>query len=881
LATLRETAPWESKTGSRKDAKARKDANGADVSQRESRESALPRPSKTQNSSNEVVDNITYYLAERTRRKPGRRQRTVDMDTLIQDIRFGLRLLKKNPGFTAVAVFTLALSIGANAAIFDVVNGVLLKPLPYTQPDRIVRVFENSPRFPKFPISPANFLDYRERNDVFDDFAAFARADLDLSMNDRPERLTGMRVSQGFFHLLGFEPELGRSFLPSDEIRGNEHVAIISHSLWERSYYRDAAIIGTPVTLSGMSFTIVGVMGPGLQHVGGDYHSLPHGGDVEVWWPLTMDPKTRTSHFLNAIARIKPGITREQAEVRMNDIALQLEGEHSENKDWRIRLVSLRDEIIGGAQTMLLILFGAAGFVLLIACVNIANLLLATSTARQKEIAVRTALGASRRRLIHQMLTESLLIAALGGVLGLLVARWGIVALVALGPKGIPRMHMIALDWRTFAFALTAAVLTGALFGLAPALQISKVNLNESLKEGGRGSSGGARHNRLRGLLVVAEVSLAFVLLIGAGLLMRTFYYLQRVDPGFNPANVLTAAIELPGARYSSWKKAAAYYRELTERLAALPGVQGAAATSDIPWSGYDENTSFGIEGRQFPDNESPSAQYHFATSDYFRTMGIPLLDGRFFSDADEADAPRVIVINKAMADRYWPDEDAVGKRVRLWGETRTIAGIIGDLKDSPGESRAKPGFFFPVSQQSQPGMVLVLRTQGDPMNLVATVRNEIAALDQDLPLSGVKTLEQVASAAVARTRFTMLLLSVFAGVALLLAAVGIYGVMSYSVTQRTHEIGIRVALGAQRRDVISLVARQGLTLALTGLAVGATAALALTRVMSSLLFGVGATDPITFAGIAVLLIGVALGACYVPSRRATKMDAMVALRHE
>jgi predicted permease len=803
------------------------------------------------------------------------------MDNLTQDLRFGLRLLRKNPGFTAVAVLTLALSIGANAAIFDVVNGVLLKPLPYKEPDRIVRVFENSPRFPKFPISPANFLDYRERNDVFEDFATFARGDLDLSVKDRPERLTGMRVSHGFFHLLGFEPELGRAFLPIDEINGNEHVAVISRALWERSFGKDAAIIGAPVSLSGMSFTIIGVIGSGLQHVGGDYHSLPHGGNVDVWWPLTMDPKVRTSHFLNAIARLKPGITREQAEARMNVIAQQLEEQHPEDKDWRISIVPLRDEIVGGAQTMLLILFGAAGFVLLIACVNIANLLLATATARQKEIAVRTALGAGRLRLVRQMLTESLLIAVGGGVAGLLVARWGIEALIALGPKQIPRLHMLSLDWRTFAFALTASLLTGALFGLAPALQISKVNLNESLKEGGRGSSGGSRHNRLRGLLVIAEVSLAFVLLIGAGLLMRTFFYLQNVDPGFNPERVLTATIDLPGARYSTGRKASSFYRELIGRLAALPGVQGAAATSDLPWTGYDENTSFGIEGRQFSDDEYPSAQYHFATPDYFRTLGIPLLAGRFFSEADDADAPRVIVINKSMADRYWPDADAVGKRVRLWGETRMIAGIVGDLKDSPGELRAKPGFFFPVNQQAQRGLVLVVRTERDPMSLLAAMRTEIAALDKELPLSDVRTLEQIASAAVARTRFTMLLLAVFAGVALLLAAVGIYGVVSYSVTQRTHEIGIRVALGAQRRDVIGLVARQGMTLVVAGMGAGLAAALVLTRVMSSLLFGVSAADPITFAGIAVLLMGVALGACFVPARRAMKMDPMVALRHE
>ncbi len=803
------------------------------------------------------------------------------MDKVLQDIRFGLRMLLKNPGFTTVAVFTLALGIGANAAIFDVVNGVLLKPLPYKEPDRIVRVFESHPRFPRFPISPANFLDYRERNDVFDHLVTFARGDLDLSANDRPERLTGMRVSHGFFELLGFAPELGRAFQPSDEIQGNERVAIISRALWERRFNRDQAIVGTAIQLSGMSFTVVGVMGERLQHVGGDYHSLPHGQEVDFWWPLNLNPKTRTSHFLNAIGRLKSGISRDQAEASMNIIAQQLEQQYPEDKDWRIRLVSLRDEIIGGTGTMLLILFGAAGFVLLIACVNIANLLLATATARQKEIALRTALGASRFRLVRQMLTESLLIATFGGLAGLAVAKWGIEALVALAPKQIPRLHMISLDWRTLAFTLTASLLTGALFGLAPALQVSKVNLNESLKEGGRGSSGGARHNRLRGLLVIAEVSLAFVLLIGAGLLIRTFFYLQKVDPGFNPERVLTASIDLPRARYSTGKEASAFYRDLVDRLATLPGVEGAAATSDLPWTGYDENTSFDIEGRQFSDDEQPSAQYHFATPDYFRTLGIPLLAGRFFTEADNKEAPRVILINKSMADRYWADDDALGKRLQLWGETRTIAGIVGDLKDSPGDLRAKPGFFFPVAQQPQGSLILVLRTQTDPLTLLAPMRSEIAVLDKELALSDVRTLEQIASSAVARTRFTMLLLVVFAGVALVLAAVGIYGVMSYAVTQRTHEIGIRVALGAQRRDVIGLVAREGLTLAVAGLGVGLAAAFALTRVMSSLLFGVSATDPVTFAGIAALLTGVALGACLVPARRAMKMDPMIALRHE
>jgi predicted permease len=565
----------------------------------------------------------------------------------------------------------------------------------------------------------------------------------------------------------------------------------------------------------------------------------------------------------------------------MNVIAEQLEQQYPEDKDWRIRLVPLREEIIGSAQTMLWILFGAVGFVLLIACVNVANLQLARAAARQKEIAVRTALGARRLRLVRQMLTESLVIAVLGGTAGFLVATWGIKTLLALGPKELPRLHMVGLDWRTFVFTLTTAALTGLLFGLAPALHVSRVNLNETLKEGGRGSSGGLRHQRLRGFLVIAEVSLAFVLLIGAGLLMRTFYNLQKVDPGFNPERVLTASVDLPISRYSTAKRASDFYRDLIARLVTLPGVKSAGATSDLPWTGYDENTGFGIEGRQFSDNEYPSAQYHFATPDYFRTMGIPLLSGRFLSDADNVDAPRVILINKTLADRYWSDEDAVGKRVRLWGETRTIAGIVGDLKDSPGDLRAKAGFYFPLAQQAQSGMMLALRTEGEPMSVLSGVRSEIAGLDKDLPLTDARALDEIATAAVSRTRFTMLLLSVFAGVALLLAAVGIYGVMSYSVTQRTHEIGIRVALGARSGNVIALVARQGLVLALAGLCVGLAAAFALTRVMTTLLFGVSTTDPITFVAISLLLAGVALGACFVPARRATRVDPMIALRYE
>jgi predicted permease len=812
------------------------------------------------------------------------------LETLWQDLRYGFRMLLKNPGFTAVAVLTLALGVGANSAIFSVINGILLKPLPYQAPERLVRVFETSPTFPKFPTSPANFLDYREQNQVFEDYATFSRSDLQLAEGDRPVQLTAMLVSEGFFRLLGFEPMLGRAFLPSEEQAANGHVVVMSNRLWQSRFGSDPQIIGKSIKLNGDLYTIIGVMPAGLQHVGGDYHSLPHAENVDLWWPLPLDRmrNRRGSHYLNAIGRLKPGITREQAEAQLNEIAVRLEQQYpGTNKDWRIKLIPLREEIVGQVQPMLLVVLAAVGFVLLIACVNVANLLLARVTAREKEIAMRVALGASRWRITRQILTESLLIALLGGLLGLLLGILGVRGLTALSPEHLPRLQMISIDGRMFAFTLAVALLTGLLFGLVPALNISKANLNELLKDSSRGATGGLRHRRLRGLLVVAEVGLAFVLLIGAGLLMRSFIYLQRVDPGFNPHQVLSASIDLSYKRYSDDHVRATFIQHLLERIQALPGVRGVGASTDLPWTGYDENTSFLIEHRPLSQDDGPHARYHSVTPDYFRAIGVPLLAGRFLTERDGLDAPQTLLINQSMAHRFWPDEEALGKRLSFTDNPTekdwwTIVGIVGDVKDTPNATATEPAFYWSFAQNVwQRQMFLAIQADVDPFTLVEPVRREVLALDQELALADVNTLEQIAGGAINGPRFVFLLVGIFAAVALALATVGIYGVMSYTVSQRTHEIGLRIALGAQRGDVLKLVIKQGILLSLTGVAIGVGSALALTRIMASLLFEVSSTDPLTFILISILLTSVSLLACYIPAQRAMQVDPMIALRSE
>ena len=810
------------------------------------------------------------------------------MQTIIQDLRYGLRLLLKRPGFTVVAIITLALGIGANTAIFSVVNGVLLKPLPYPHPEQLVRLFESSRTQPKFPLSPGNFLDYRDQNTTLENLALYTRSDLELSLGDRPEQLSAMRVSADFFATLGFQPMLGREFNRGDEAPNNTHAVILSYGLWQRRFAGDPGVVGQVVPLSGEPFTVVGVMPPGVQHVGGDYRSTPHGESVDVWWPMELSPKSpRFAHFTNTVGRMKAGVTSDQAAADLNVIAGRLAEQYpNTNSGWQIRVLPLHQEIVGRARTTLLVLLGAVAFVLLIACVNVANLMLARATTREREMAVRAALGAGRMRLVRQLLTESLLIAVLGGAVGLLLAGWLIDALIALGPSQLPRLQAVKMDWQILGFTLAVTLLTGLLFGLVPAWQGAKLNLNELLKEGGRGGTGGTRQRRLRNVLVAAEVALALILMVGAGLLLRSFAKLQQIDPGFNPEGVLTMKLSLPYARYPKREQVAAFYKQLIERVSNLPGVEEAGASSDLPWSGYDENAGFDIEGKTFPPEQGPEARYHFVSPEYFRTIGVPLVAGRWLDAGDVRGKPRVILINESMARRYWSGEDAVGKRITFADKPKeddwmTVVGIVGDVKDFPDSPEAHPAFYWPHAQTAFSEMFLAVRTNGKPLALFDNVRREVAALDKDLAVSDIRAMDQVAGAALAGQRFTLLLVGLFAVTALTLAAVGIYGVMAYLVAQRTHEIGIRIALGAQTGKVLRIVIGQGMRMALAGIGIGLGASLVLTRLMSSLLFGVSATDTATFAAVALFLAGVALVASFVPARRAARTDPMVALRYE
>jgi predicted permease len=809
------------------------------------------------------------------------------MQTLWQDLRYGARMLLKQPGFTFIAVLTLALGIGANTAIVSVVNGVLLKPLPYRAPEQLIRIFESSQAQPKFPMAQGNFQDYRAQNSTLAGLALYTRSDQELSQDDKPERLAALGITAGYFELLGVQPLLGREFRREDELPESSPGVILSHALWQRRFNGDTAIIGKSVTLSGRLHTIIGVMPAGVQHIGGDYRSMPHGETVDVWGPLQMPAQAgRGGHFCNAIGRLKPGVSVAQANADLNAIANQLAQQFpNTNKSWRIAVKPLHEELVGRAQTMLLVLLGAVFFVLLIACVNVANLLLARATVREREIAVRSAVGAGRWRIVRQLLTESLLLALLSSAVGILLAQWALAALSTLGPEQLPRLQSVSLDGRVLLFTLGLTLLTGVLFGLAPALQAGQVNLNELLKEGGRGGSG-QRQRRLRDGLVVVEVALALVLLVGAGLLIRSFWKLQQADPGFIPEQVLTASLSLPGARYGDPARITAFQQQLLARVAALPGVQSAGLTSDLPWTGYDENAGFTIEGKTFPPNDGPGGRYHFVSPGYFATIGVPLLNGRFFNANDQLNSPNVVLINHALAELYWPGESAVGKRFTFSSQPKekdwfTIVGVVGDVKDFPQAAAAEPAFYWNTLQQASRQVILAVRTSAAPLSLVDAVRYEVRALDQDLPLAEIKPLETVAATALASQRFTLWLVGFFAGTALLLAALGIYSVLSYLVAQRTSEIGVRLALGAQFGDVLTLVLRQGMTLVMLGVALGLAAAFALTRLMKGLLYEVSATDPLTFAALGLLLTLVALLACWIPARRATQVDPLVALRQE
>ncbi|MFL6350916.1 MAG: ADOP family duplicated permease [Bryobacteraceae bacterium] len=818
-------------------------------------------------------------------------RRTDYIENLWQDLRYTVRTLAKSPGFAVVIVLTLALSIGANSAVFSVINGVLLRPLPYPHADRIVRVFFSSDTYPKFPLNPFDFLDFRHRNRSFECLAAFTRGDLQLSGSGQPVRLAGFRVTAGYFRALGIRPARGREFTAKDELPGNIRLVILSDRLWRTRFSAAPDIVGGKIILDSQPFTVAGVMPPGVDHPGNVYHAVAYGDTVDVWWPFTFEgnSENRGSHYLEGIGRLKPGVGPGQAQAEMNLLVSQLEHEHPKTyTGWRVLVTPLYREIVGPAQRMLLVLLGAVALVLLIACANAANLLLARATARQREIAVRSALGAGRSRLIRQMLAESLVIALLGGSLGAAIAIAGVRSLVSLLPATFPRANAIHVDAAVFIFTLLLAVLTGLLFGLAPAVQASRTDLQQRLREGGRGSTTSGSHARLRNVLVVSEVSLACVLLIGAGLMLRSFVKLLQTDPGFRTQHVLTASVSLPGAQYKPGDAVAHFSDQLVENLGSIRGVQAAGAGTDLPWTGYDENAGgWTVEGKKPAPNEDSHARYHAATPDYFRALGIPLIGGRFFTERDNKAAPSVLIVNTTMARRYWPHADALGKRIAFSDSPKekdwmTIVGIVGDVKDAPNSKGAESAFWWPfLQQQPSSDLSVVIRSDSDPAMLVSQLRLAVRRLDPALAVADIRLMDQIADASVATPRFGLFLVGMFAALALTLAAIGIYGVISYSVTQRTHEFGMRIALGAQSWDVLRLVLTQGVRLTMLGVGIGVIGALALARILGNLLYEVSPADPVTFAVVSLGAVVIAVLACYVPARRATQADPVVALRCE
>jgi predicted permease len=812
-------------------------------------------------------------------------------ESVIQDVRYALRQLASHPGFTVVITLTLALSIGANSAIFSVIQGVLLKPLPYPHAEQIVRLFLTSAEYPKFPLNPFDFRDFRARNKSFASMAAFTRGDVQLSGSGEPVQLSGFGITSGYFRVLGLKPQLGREFDWNAEIPGNEQQAILSDRLWRTRFDAAPDIVGRKITLNMKPYTVIGVMPPGTEHPGNDYHALPYGESVDVWWPFAFagNSAQRGSHYIEGIGRLKSGVSPAQANAEMNALMAQLAREHPGDGGWQVLVIPLYREIVGANQRMLLVLLGAVGMVLLIACANAANLLLARAASRQREVAVRLALGAPRRRLIRQMLTESLLIALLGGGLGAVLAEFGVRGLVFLLPAGFPRAHDIHINALVFAFTFLVSIATGILFGLAPALQASRIDPKRGLYEGGRGATGSARQQRLRSALVVAEVGLACVLLIGAGLMLRSFLNQLNLDPGFKKDHVLTASLALPRAKYNTDAAVAHFYGGLMTGLSSLPGVEYAGAGSDLPWTGYDENAGgFDIEGKKPPPHEEFHARYHVATADYFRALGTPLVSGRFFAQSDTQDSPTVLIINRTMATRYWPNENVVGRRITFSDSPKekdwmTVVGVVADVKDKPNSAGAEPAFWF-AFQQNPNGfgpaeLSLVIRSASDPRSLVDAMRDQVKRLDPSLAVADIRLLDQVADQSVATPRFSFFLVGLFAGLAVVLAAIGTYGVISYSVSQRIPEFGLRLALGAPPGGLLRMVLVQAARLALAGAAIGLVIALTAARVLNSMIYNVSPSDPLTFASVAIMVIAIALLACYLPARRAARANPMTALR--
>jgi predicted permease len=804
------------------------------------------------------------------------------LEQLGQDLHYGVRVLMKKPGFALIAVITLALGIGANTTLFSVIDAVLLRPLAFNEPDRLALLFQENRRnhwyhLSRSTVSPPNYLDWKNQSRHFEHLAAYRTRTVNLTGADEPERVSVAQVSADFFKVLKVEPILGRTFLPEEEKPGGPRLVVLSYGFWRQRYGADPNIVGKTLTLDDYSCTIIGVMPRESQYPGG----------ARLWGPLGIDYAAagRGEVFLQVVGRLKPGVTWEQARTEMDTIAERLAREYpATNSIWSVAVVPLTDLVAGPIRPALLVLLGAVGFVLLIACANVANLLLARAAAREKEVAIRAALGASRWRLMRQMLTESLMLALVGGALALLLAILATKALVALG-TGIPRMNGVAIDRRALGFTFAISLLTSLIFGILPALQISKPKLNRSLKEGGHGLSGASQRG-LRSLLVISEVALSLVLLVGAGLMIKSFRHLRAVDPGFDQERVLSMRLSLPRTGYQQPAQIAALYEQLMHSLAALPGVDAAGAIDKRLFSGDITTSSFVIEGRPAPAGQFYSAEYANVTTDYFRAMGIPLLKGRVFTEQDTAQSLPVTVISETMARRYFTDEDPIGRRITpgYGGRTLQIIGVVGDVRHHSLTADLKPTIYFPLWQNPQRSMCIIVRATGDAAVLTDAVRSRIRESEKSAPIYDSITLKQIVSDSVARERFSTLLFAVFATVALLLALVGVYGVMSYMVEQRRHEIGIRMALGAQISDVYRLVIKQGMILALAGITIGVVAALALAKLITSfsgMLHDVSPTDSATFVLIALLLLAAALISCLIPARRATKVDPLVALRCE
>lgn len=810
------------------------------------------------------------------------------MGDIVQDLRFGWRMLARSPGFTAVAIIALALGIGANTAIFSVVNAVVLRPLPIHKPGRVVAVHERYTQIglPSIGVSAPDFVDISRLTKVFENTAVLSSKNFNLTGVGHPQRLNGLLVSGGFFPLMGVKPVLGRWFLPSEDKPGADHVAVISGGLWKGAFGADPRIVGKSIALDSENYTIVGVMPSSFDLP----NMMP-----DLWAPLVLTPvqldpvKERSHQWLFMLARLRPGVTMAQAQTALNGVARRLMREYPNYFPPRIgygmKVVQLLPDLIGTTGKFLFVLLAGVGFVLLIACSNVASLMLARATARSREMALRAALGAGRLRIVKQLLTESLLLSIIGGAIGLILAVWGVDLLKTIGPRNVPRLNESGVDGLVLAFTAAVSLLSGLLFGLAPALGASKPNLQETLKESGRSGSTGARRQRLRSLLVVGEIALTLVLLVGCFLMIESFHHLLDVNPGFDPHNVLTLQITLPDTQYSKPDQITRFYTTLLDQVSHLPGVETAGAVDVLPFNKFGNSGSFYIQGnRLLAGGILPHADVRRVMPGFFSAMRVPLKRGRVFTDSDTASSPRAAIVDDVLAKEYWPNQDPIGHRISMASSTPewyTIVGVVGNVRNRGFSAPRKGVLYFPLAQRPKTHMSLVVRAASNPAGLAGAIHQAVEGIDRQQPVYGVKTMEQYVSESVTDQRLAVFLLATFGALALILASVGIYGVISYSVSQRTHEIGVRAALGAQRGDILKMVLGQGLWLAALGVVAGIIAALGLTQLIANLLYGVKPADPVAFAVVSPALIAVALLACYIPARRATKVNPTIALRHE